>query len=1391
MKGLNHPAVRVITRRFWGTVFTLIIAFAVLVQLGRQAFPLIQDYQEDIIRIVERSLEVKIAVKKLEASWSGLRPKITLEKVYVSSMDDVAIFKVDSVTAELSLINSITSRRFSWRQLLFAGFDARMVQSVDGRWAISGMENFKSKKSGKENFKFDDPYDLFLFGRRIVITDANFHLHYQSGERSTATIPTISIENDRDFHRLVANIDINEGHRIFSLIVEGDGDPRDEHFVANGYLELNRFSTQNIIETLALSEIELGSAGHTTDMKLWFRSDHQKGTTIRGSVHTQGQVRHKKFNLELPEAISANFHGKAGRSDGWRLTMQDFLLAWPDLQSPNATIGFFGDFRGIDGVRVGELDLEKWMKVVDKVGIENKGVSEALSTLNPKGSLKNVNIKLVPKASGYFHAEAEVDDVSTDAYMGAPAFQHVNGYINFSAFEGYANVNSNDGFVLDLPKVYHDPMVFDVAQGQVRWKIDLDKHAAYLSSGVITVAAGDERASGYLNMALPFAKKYGEQEMTLVLGLEQASALSHKKYVPKTIPSHLYDWLNKSIKGGEVSDVSFLYHGSIQKDPDIQPSIQLAGSVKNGKLEFDEHWPPLEALTGNIVVDDDHVDVDVAQAQIKENNIFNATLKLIDNPRDVGRALLIKGESASDVNRAMALINDSPLRKNIGDTFDDWVMRGDVTATLKLVVPLEKDVKGESQTVDVEIKNADVDITSLDLNYKNVRGDLHYYSDKGLFSKGLKGTLWGKAVNAELSNPTNTYGSRDILLDFSGEVDVASLNAWLKRPELDFSDGTTSVSGTFKVPGENSPDVMTLSTRSNLKGVNIDLPAPFGKKKEDASYFSAEHKFFNNADEIRIALGKQLDVAILLPHETKPETAETLAVQGESSESVVVEGEAAALEKNAGEIVARDQKQAGAQDEISVYVHLNQRDIHQQLPSPVPSTQRFQIDGSLDAVAFEQWLEVKDKYFQFSEKYSEGEASEDDSLSVIFNSDIGMFTLGGVEIENLSVTGERKNAVWDINAASKILAGNILVPEDENPISMDLNYLRLTSEEEATVDGEEQGKEKSKEKDQDSEDEDVPYESVLAEVDLKQAIPLLFSTKEFSVDEDNYGAWSFMLTPINDGIELFNIVASSRGLQIGQSGESASLVWTQKEGEQSTQFKGDIFSSDLARVFEAWGYEKLVYSKSANFSVNAHWPGAPDEVSLKSIEGLFSLDMKNGSFSRGAESDENAFLRLIALFNFDTILRRLRLDFSDLAAQGYAFDNVTGKFDFRDGKVFLTDPLKVKSSSSNLQLAGIIGMVEEDVDAEIVVTLPVASNVALATALVVNLPAALGVYVMSKLFKKQLDKASSLTVELNGSWDDPKVKIKKIFDTEGANKKGQQIKDENFTPPSEQPLEEK
>ena len=144
----------------------------------------------------------------------------------------------------------------------------------------------------------------------------------------------------------------------------------------------------------------------------------------------------------------------------------------------------------------------------------------------------------------------------------------------------------------------------------------------------------------------------------------------------------------------------------------------------------------------------------------------------------------------------------------------------------------------------------------------------------------------------------------------------------------------------------------------------------------------------------------------------------------------------------------------------------------------------------------------------------------------------------------------------------------------------------------------------------------------------------------------------------------------------------------------------------------------------------------------------------------------DGFLRLVALVNFDTLARRLRMDFSDLYKSGLAYDELRGSVNFDTGKLIFTEPLQMSSPSSQLQMAGSINLVDETIDSRLVATLPVAGNLTFLAALATGLPAAAGVYVVSKIFKKQVDQATSISYRIRGSWDEPEMKFDRLFESE-------------------------
>ena len=93
-----------------------------------------------------------------------------------------------------------------------------------------------------------------------------------------------------------------------------------------------------------------------------------------------------------------------------------------------------------------------------------------------------------------------------------------------------------------------------------------------------------------------------------------------------------------------------------------------------------------------------------------------------------------------------------------------------------------------------------------------------------------------------------------------------------------------------------------------------------------------------------------------------------------------------------------------------------------------------------------------------------------------------------------------------------------------------------------------------------------------------------------------------------------------------------------------------------------------------------------------------------------------------------------------------------------------TDTIEIKGAASIIKLLGMADTQQEKIDAELSVTLPLASNLPWVAALAAGLPTAIGVYIISKFMQSQVDKLSSAVYRVDGDFAEPEVKFLRLFD---------------------------
>lgn len=394
--------------------------------------------------------------------------------------------------------------------------------------------------------------------------------------------------------------------------------------------------------------------------------------------------------------------------------------------------------------------------------------------------------------------------------------------------------------------------------------------------------------------------------------------------------------------------------------------------------------------------------------------------------------------------------------------------------------------------------------------------------------------------------------------------------------------------------------------------------------------------------------------------------------------------------------------------------------------------------AGVDIVAWSDFAATQSEPWLFEGEAAAGDSAVGGVASINWQLDrfhaevlsVGDLQFSDVVIDSDSLDGDGRS----FQLSGETIAADVAVPND-GPLVVDVDRMKLSFPE------------------QDQSARDPVSAEVLSELpDADVTIASML------VDGDDYGSWQLTLRNLPDRVSFGPMQASYNGLSI--VGED--VYWLREQ--QRTVFDGDVAAADLVDVLPRFDYAPSVESESMAIAANLSWPGSPLAFDLGSLSGDLDLRVTNGRFV-ALENGQGA-MRIFSLLNFGNVAKRMALDFRDVFGKGVRFDSLLMPAQLTDGQMRFDDELVVKGTGSRFRVAGGVDLGSGDMDAEMIVTLPVSSSLPwyslyLAAA---NPLAAAGVLLGQQIFKKPLEQASSAKYRLGGNIDDPEVEFVSLFD---------------------------
>ena len=228
------------------------------------------------------------------------------------------------------------------------------------------------------------------------------------------------------------------------------------------------------------------------------------------------------------------------------------------------------------------------------------------------------------------------------------------------------------------------------------------------------------------------------------------------------------------------------------------------------------------------------------------------------------------------------------------------------------------------------------------------------------------------------------------------------------------------------------------------------------------------------------------------------------------------------------------------------------------------------------------------------------------------------------------------------------------------------------------------------------------------------------------------------------------------GLTLGEVSARGELVWEAAGPADSlTRARLDLDGRDLGTLLERLSQPAAIRNRETRVTSQLAWPGAPWQFALERSRGSIEVRLRDGRFV----NIDSPSARLVGLLNVDNLLRRLRLDFSDVTGQGTAFDRVTGAATLYGGILETRGPVEIEGPATRFTLDGRVDLARRELDQRLSVTVPISRNLPLA-AVIAGAPVVGGaLFIADRLFGDALDRVTRIHYRVRGPWTAPQISV--------------------------------
>ncbi len=886
-----------------------------------------------------------------------------------------------------------------------------------------------------------------------------------------------------------------------------------------------------------------------------------------------------------------------------------------------------------------------------------------------EGLLRDVTLSIDLERPGEFKIGARASEVRSVAFGNYPGITNLNAELVVGSNKLGARLHGNS-ISLDFGDHFRAPLELD----ELELNANLNRHESgelVLSVDGIRIHNQDAKISGRMWLE---AEPDESPFMFLRANFSDANGGNASKYLPvKLVPKKTQEWLDRGIISGYAPAGDLQFHGRLRDIKEFADNYSgeffVDFIIERAEVFFAPGWLPAKNGAGKVLFHNTGVEFDLDR--VSYENLDNARASgAIANFHEAVLELDIKSEApAVD---AVRIWIDSPVgaryREQVSNLHD---LGGDVRTEIKIQLPLSGNEEPQVK-VDLDFDNARAQAQNWGLKLSQINGRLQVTQDT-ITGNEISASFFGDPVKIEIKTDKPDGNT---LVEVHGLLESRNLLTLLPNNWTRNIKGKSDWQVRLNLAADSAPagqPYLRLNAASNLKGTGIELPQPFAKPGNDSTRISTALNFFPDQILFEADIGADM------------------RTRGEVGLSSGQD-----FELNSLELAFSSELKAKPQKGLHLY-------------------------GVLPEITVDEWV-----------SFLNSTGTTNPALLESVELDIDRVHAYNHTLESVYFELQQADEGFHGLIESSLVKGKIEAPRQpsaQNPISVDLEYLRL-----------------------DKLEQELDY-SEFVPSDLKD---FRLSSQALVYHEMLFNDLLIEARPVGNILYIDNFTLRRDEVKLTSKGQ-----WEYNAANRShlSSINATVKGAKFGEAIAGLGFGDSISGGVIDFNGGFTWPAPLLAYKLESLEGDAKLKIEDGVLN----NVEPGGGRFVGLLSLSALPRRLSLDFSDVIVEGMEFDKITGTYRIEGGVLFTLNT-KMDGPAAKIKISGKTGITDRDYDQVIGVTPKIRQTLPLIGAVTSGSAVGWGLLLLQNLFKKSIDDAVEVEYKVTGSWDDPQIELIKAVD---------------------------